>query len=50
MYFADRDVDATDCHELVGVPVDRIGPSTGNRYFYGANPDSCGNALHECFC
>ena len=49
MYLVDRDVDATDCHELVGVPVDRIGPFTGDGYFYGANPDSVATPYMSVF-
>ena len=50
MYFIDWDVDATDCHELAGIPVDRIGVFVGDSYFYGTNTDSCSNTLYECFC
>ena len=50
MYLADRDVDATDCHELAGVPVDRVGAFIGDGYFHGTNSDSRGHSLHERFC
>ena len=50
MYLADWDVDATDCHELAGVSVDRVGTFTGDGYFHGTNPDSRGDSLHERFC
>ena len=49
MYLADWDVDATDCHELAGVPVDRFRVFVGDGDFYGTNPDSGGYALRECF-
>ena len=50
MYLADRDVDATDCHELAGVPVDRVGAFIGDGYLHGTNSDSRGYPVHECFC
>ena len=50
MCVADRNLDATDCDELAGIPPDRFGIFAGNGNFYGPNSDFIGHPPHECLC